>query len=431
MKKIIASAVGLMMVGGVAATTASAVEVQFGGYWRTRAFTQNDFDQVKIPVLVNGIPTTINESNGSFSRVDNRTRLYLTAKFNDDFKFVNKFEFNTNWGAPGSAGGGVGADGTGIFRIKNSYADFNLGNVNTKVGIQAAVLARGFIFDDDFSGIVVSPKFGNVGVSAGVISVYTEDGGNQLWDQWMPYVEANINITDAISIKPYFLYYAAYSPDLPAGALRELGLRSGGFDSYYIGLDAEWKLDTVGIWGTAIYNGGQVDDINVKIGDVILPPQDADISGYLLAAGADAGLVHGQIFYASGDDSAKDGDLDGFQSAPGQSYYWSEIMGLGIFDNTASANAPGNLVTNILAANVGVTFKPMDKMTLVGDLWYATLAEDNIYGDDGLGLELDGKLTYALMDNLNADVVLAYLFADDATGDDDVFEGGVRLSLSF
>ena len=41
MKKIIASAVGLMLVGGVAVTTAQAVESQFGGYWRTR-FTYSD-----------------------------------------------------------------------------------------------------------------------------------------------------------------------------------------------------------------------------------------------------------------------------------------------------------------------------------------------------------------------------------------------------
>ncbi|MGW8193955.1 MAG: hypothetical protein ACWGOX_06785, partial [Desulforhopalus sp.] len=108
-----------------------------------------------------------------------------------------------------------------------------------------------------------------------------------------------------------------------------------------------------------------------------------------------------------------------------------EIMGYGIFDNTASTGSPRDKITNIMAVNAGVTFKPMDKMKLVGDVWYAQLAEDNVFGDSDLGLELDGTMTYALMDNLNADLVLAYLFAGDATGDDDVFEGGVRLSLSF
>ena len=86
-------------------------------------------------------------------------------------------------------------------------------------------------------------------------------------------------------------------------------------------------------------------------------------------------------------------------------------MGLGIFDNRGSNGAPENKISNIMAINPGVTFKPADKMTLVGDVWYAALSEDDVNGETDLGLELDGKLSYALMDNLNADFVLAYLFA--------------------
>lgn len=409
MKKIIASAVGLMLAGGVAATTASAVENQFGGYWRTRAFAQNDFTQVKVPVVVNGIPTTVNESDGSFWRVDNRTRLYYTAKFNDDFKFVNKFEFNTNWGDDN--GGKVGADGTSIWRIKNSYADFTLGNTRTKLGIQAAVLSRGFIFDDDFSGIVVTPQFGNVSMPLGYIAVRTEDGGGADFDEGMFFVEANVKISDAMSIDPYFVWWSASSGEdsdfLPVGDA----------DIYYIGADFDMKMDAASLWGTAIYNGGEI--------------QDDNVDAWLFAAGVDAGIAHGQAFYATGDDNPFDEDSEGFTSAPGSSYYWSEIMGLGTFDNRASSGAPGNKISNVWAVNAGVTLKPADKMKIVADVWYAALTEDDEFGDTDLGIELDGKLTYALMDNLNADFVLAYLFAGDATGDDDVFEGGVRLSLSF
>ena len=35
------------------------------------------------------------QPDSSYNRTDNRTRLYYTAKFSDDFKFVNKFEFNS------------------------------------------------------------------------------------------------------------------------------------------------------------------------------------------------------------------------------------------------------------------------------------------------------------------------------------------------
>ena len=106
-------------------------------------------------------------------------------------------------------------------------------------------------------------------------------------------------------------------------------------------------------------------------------------------------------------------------------------MGLGIFDNTSPVGTPGNKISNVWAANVGVTYKPADKIKLVGDLWYASLVEDDPNGETDLGFEIDGKLTYALMDNLSADVVLAYLFVGDAVGDDDIFEGGVRISLKF
>jgi hypothetical protein len=149
MKKIIASAIGLVLVGGVAVTTASAVESQFGGYWRTRAFALNNFGQ----------PT---DSTTQQYIVDTRTRLYYTAKFNDSFKFVNRFEIDNEWGD--NTGGDVGADGHAIFEVKHSYADFTIGKVNSKIGIQGANIARGFLFSADFSGAVITADFGSVSV---------------------------------------------------------------------------------------------------------------------------------------------------------------------------------------------------------------------------------------------------------------------------
>ena len=157
---------------------------------------------------------------------------------------------------------------------------------------------------------------------------------------------------------------------------------------------------------------------------------------FLLAAGGSFGIFHGEVFYATGDDDATDDDLDAFFGAPGNSYYWSEIMGLGIFDNRASTGAPGNNITNIIAANVGVKTKVAEKLTIGADLWYAMLAEDDANGEDELGIEVDLKATYMIMDNLNLDLVAAYLFAGDATSadgdnDEDPIEVGARISLSF
>lgn len=392
MKKIICTAVGLMVVGGVAATTASALENQFGGYWRSRAFIQDEFVQ----------------DGNDYVRFDNRTRLYYTAKFSDNFKFVNKFEFNSNWGDDN--GGDIGADGS-TWLVKNSYADFTLGAVQTKLGIQGGTIARGFVFADDFSGIMIMPDLGNVKLHLGYIAEKSEDAGKQSYDEGLALARVEVKVSDAMNVTPYFVYHSAGS------GVDEDGTAVGDIDSYYLGADLDMKIDKIKAWGTLIYNGGEI--------------MDDDISAFLVGAGVDAGLVHGQAFYATGDDDGADGDVEAFQSAPGQEYYWSEIMGLGLFDNRPSAGSPGDYISNIAAFNAGVTLKPMDKLTVIGDIWYAFLAEENAAGDDDLGIEVDGKVKYKLMDNLTAEFVLAYLFAGDATGDEDVLESGIRVSLSF
>jgi len=118
-------------------------------------------------------------------------------------------------------------------------------------------------------------------------------------------------------------------------------------------------------------------------------------------------------------------------------------MGAGLFDNAgwsnnASNNAPGfNNITNILAYNLGANFKVMDDLTLRADLWYAEILEaGDLILDEPLGFEVDLGLTYKIMDNLNLDVVAAYLFADDGTtlgvdNDENPYEIGAQLSLSF
>jgi hypothetical protein len=416
MKKIIASAVGLMMFGGVAVTGAMAAESQFGGYWRTRMI----FDDNMLGSAATATVAADNDSGSNYI-TDTRTRLYYTAKFADHFKFVNKFEFDTIWGDAST--GDIGADGK-EFEIKNSYVDYTMGMVNAKVGIQYATISRGFLFADDFSGAVVTADMGSVKVpvlyaaaideearDAAAIKqgeAFTKQGiANTIvdgadGDLHMLSVMPTFNISDSMKLTPHVTYVS--------------GTSALDTELFYLGADIDMKFDAVSAWGTFIYNTGEVGVV--------------DVDGFLVAAGADAGLVHGQAFYASGDD-ADGGDTDAFQSPAGSSYYWSEIMGYGVFDNRDSNGSPDDNITNVWAANLGVTLKPMDKVVANFDVWYAELAEDNLAGDDELGLEFDARVTYALEDNLNLDFIFAYLVAGDATGDEDVMEGGVQISLAF
>ena len=381
MKKIIAAAAGLAMVAGTASSVL-ALENEFGGYWRTRMFTQIDFQE-----------------DGSYSIVDTRTRLYYTAKFNEGFKFVNKFEMDAVWGGPGTSYGDVGADGKS-FEIKNSYADVDAFGANFKIGVQGVRVARGLLIDTDASAFIATFKAGDIVLPFAWMRV-TEDEvpGQEERDHYavLPVIQAG----EGLTIQPMFIYDKQQSSD---------------WNNYYVGANVDMKTDAFSAWGTGVYQFGEV--------------MDQDLSAFLLAAGASAGPVHGQVFYATGDDDATDGDIDAFVNPAGASYYWAEILGAGTFD-PGRANGPYDRISNAWAANVGVKVKPSDKLTVGADVWYAALAEDDAAGETDLGIEFDVKATYAIYENLALDLVAAYLIAGDAYGEDDPIEVGARVSLAF
>lgn len=185
------------------------------------------------------------------------------------------------------------------------------------------------------------------------------------------------------------------------------------------------------VWFTGIYEFGTIEGATGF--------DDTDVSAYLLGLGGSTDVdkinIHGQIFYASGQDPDEE-DLTAFFVPAGQSYYWAEIMGYGIFDNQVSNASCADKISDIMALNLGVSFKASDKLTLNGDLWFAQLAEDDANGNTDLGTEIDLSANYKLFDNVTLDVVAAYLVAGDATtgeSDDeaDPMEIGTRISLSF
>jgi hypothetical protein len=409
---------------------AMAMEHQFGGYWRTRFYTQQNFDG-----------TDVEPPSRDWTAVDTRTRLYYTAVFHENLKFVNKFEFDGSWGksrggdlwagrqeGPGNEWTDIGADGANI-EIKNSYADFKLGPMFAKVGIQGGRLARGFLIDTDFAGLVVG--YQGDGMSIPFMWIKNFEGGQS--DNAMDldyYALAPSFSAGNFTINPYVLY--AYSDN----AFKYSGGVYEEYNLYWAGLDIDMNFDAFSLWLTGIYSGGDR--------DFFASSNSEDISGYLGAVGFgfDFGMgdVHGEFFYASGDDDPLDSDRDDFQLPDGRSYYWGEIMGWGMFDVLVPTNSPADGITNVMAANFGASVKPMDKLKISLDAWWAKLAEETgntTTGslEDELGVEVDLVITYKLIEGMNLDVVGAYLFAGDAVynGNDDAdpYEIGSRLSLSF
>ena len=406
--------IGLLAIGLVFAFTMPvyAFDSEFGGYWRTRAYTDKNF-------------TGDTSGAADVQQVDTRVRLYYTAVFSDDFKFVNKFEYNVGWGD--TVGGDIGADGMGIFRIKNSYANFTLGSFNFLVGIQPRTIQRGFIFSDDFSGAVATYNVEGISVPFIWIKAYEGGVGDDANDFDVDYyaIKPSFTVGDGMTLTPNLVYIYSKNASQWGSTTANEEVRV-----YFLGVDADMSLDMGSLWFTGIYEGGDVD---------MITGNSMDVKAWLCALGAtiDAGAaeIHGQAFYATGDDPDTVDEIEAFYVPRGRSYYWSEIMGMGTFDNQTSANSPGDQIMNIMAANIGVGFKASDDVKITVDLWHAKLVEQDVNGNDSLGMEIDLKITYNLLENLNLDIVGAYLFAGKATydGNDDEnpYEIGTRLSFSF
>jgi len=478
MKKIAIVGLGLLLL--VAFTLpAAAMEYQFGGYWRTRAYTNQNFtgydkddDAIKSDAskkvyagynsATAGTELTKYENGRDMdiTWIDTRTRLYFTAVFNENLKFVNKFEMDTVWG-DGSVGGkgknygGIGADGAN-FEIKNSYVDFNVGPVGGKVGVQGLTLGRGFLFDDDASAAVLS--FNGDGFSFPII--------------W-------IKAFDIDKIKKRDVDFFAVSPSFSAGGLtvNPFGMfmfsdNAGGYtptvnydklEGWYGGLNLDGKFGPAAVWMTGIYQGGSADLVTpVLNANGTVNYDSVDFKAWLAAAGFNLNFgpadFHGQGFYASGDDKAGDKDVEHFfvptPYSTGQYYNWSEILGEGVFDQKIPRLANGNLTPGtqpgggngntlgLMAGNVGTTISPAKDLKISLDAWYVALVEDLDVVKDGktskeneIGIEANVKVTYTLVPGLNIDLIGAYLFAGDALyqgeGAADPYEFGTRLSLSF
>ena len=402
MKKLLILAFAALLVIAFS-MPAAALENVFGGYWRTRVYTDTNFS---------GDDT----GSADVTQVDTRTRLYYTAILNDNLKFVNKFEFDAVWGDTGY--GDIGTDGKGLFEIKHSYADFNVGDFTFNVGAQGFTLARGFIFDDDAAGLKAIYKAETFVLPLAWIKVweggYGEDANDSDVDMYA--ILPTFALSETMSISPYIAYLTSTDAAAYLGAGADVEVTATA-----IGADLNMSLESASLWASLIMQTGDIGD--------------SSLSGMLVAFGGSFGglgvPLHGQIIYATGDDDLTDDDITAYYVAPGACYYWSEIMGYGTFDNQVSNGSPDCGITNLTAINVGASFKPSDKVTVTVDLWNASLNEEDAAGETSLGTEIDLKLTYKLIEGMNLDVIAAYLSAGEATGEENPTELGTRLSMSF
>jgi hypothetical protein len=219
-------------------------------------------------------------------------------------------------------------------------------------------------------------------------------------------------------------------------------------DLWSAGVEYDGKIGIFDLGATGIFQFGDIKFFNVE---------NVDAKGYLfdLFGGVNLGPanIHAKGIYASGkkhDDTSTEINqfiTFGPKTDWGTSYYWAEIMGAGIIDNTVPSGAPGDKISNVWIGNLGASYKLLADLNFVADLWYARHAEDvqiatpasapYQYSSD-LGWELDLVATYTIVDNLKLDLIGAYLWAGDCitrsvdpNGSANPIELAAQLSLSF
>jgi hypothetical protein len=400
---------------------AYSVDHQLGGDLRFRALTAGDWSGNE------------NDPDKDRSRVDSRTHLKYTAKIHDDLTVYTAFRIDSMWGDAGTGRAGVSA---ATVKLKHSYLDFNIGETNFTVGMQDFFEARGLLIYDVAPGISVTTplsdqftfnakwiKFGEGGVKG-------EDKAHQDLDTLaiLPQIKLNDNIT----FKPYFWYITSNEVKnadrtwawwWDTSDIEDL-------DMYYLGFDFDATIGATSVWFTGMYQAGSANvDASWQngIGSV-------DFSGIAALGGGSINIgkatLSAQAFYASGDDDPNDDKIEQFFSAEAGYYYWSEIMGLGSNDDDIPHNLAWSL-TNIVGGGGTVSICATEEMTVGFGLWYAAAVED-FAGEHGLveaddfGTELNGNISYSLMDNLSLSFIGAYVIAGDALTEENVADANIE-----
>ncbi|MDA8404676.1 MAG: hypothetical protein M0Z56_10860 [Desulfobacteraceae bacterium] len=418
---------------------ASAFENEFGGYFRTRYFTDQNFagsDNIQQDALGRNVaPNTPGSHPYSqdLTTIDTRTRLYYTAKFSDNLKFINRFEFNANWGENGTYGQ-LGADSNTVgkagistlngsynyFRLKHSYVDFKLSDQDFRVGVQDFMLARGYLMNDDAAGVKAIFKV-NDAVYLPLIYMKIFQDQNGYYSTGYDYDPATgWKLNNRFDVDAYIFYPSIYLNKDNVFRPHIATIQSDNFMKAYAkgtplnplqgqklnlwsaGLEYDGKYDIYSFGATGVFEFGDLSNPGLyNEGKAANSPYYVDkltFGGYLFDANGGVNIgpanVHVKGIYSSGDKTQSDGkgtagipyDLNsknynsflapGNNSVNGASYYWAEIMGDGVFDNMTPAGTTGDKITNMIIANLGSTYQLLPDLKFAADLYYAQLAED-------------------------------------------------------
>lgn len=420
MKRIIVLALAACMVLG-AAFGASAAEFKASGYLYA-GYDYYNVDQ--------------QDNRNAFSQ---RFRSQIDIIASESLSGTVFFEIDQTWGytnednTGNNTGGAIGADGINI-ETKRAYMTFLVPNTAVKVraGIQGLALpgavAGSPIIDDDVAAIVASTSFDNIDVTGffarpstsfktganGKSNGLNKTGGTT--DLFGAIVSADLGVA---TVTPYFMF-------------TNNGYKSGNYD----GKEVQW-------YGVAV-ESAPVENLTLAF-DGIYGKVDSRDAGFFLAAKAayatDFAVPAILAWYGSGADNAKGDDL--FPVVGGLDFVPTTLVGFGAAANSSDelfGSAVGKWGVSLQASDISFIEKVSHTVRATyiqgtnDDDTASATAQLKDWTTDDKAYEFDFVTTYAMYENLDLIVDLAYVVTDlddAAPKTDDVFKAAIGAKYNF
>ena len=418
MKKLLAIAATSALVAATA-IPALALENEFHGLMVVRGYNSNYLSGTAGKLNIDG------DTTKTRNWIEQRARIFYTAKANDDLKLVTGFELDSVWGNSSyttgrNLGGALGSDTTNL-ETKWVYLDFNdpFAHANFKVGIQA-------LNDDyknlivgigaDAAGIQVSKAFGPLTAKAGWFrlddrNTGTADAGKQARDLLI--LGGSYDVTKDLKVggSYYFLNNdnVASAGTVPTGAVND-------YNVHILGVNAAAKLGIATVDGFGIYEFGTAGTAHVSAfaGNV----------GAKIKAGP--GTVNVNALYVSGNNSTNFGSNSfiSIDNTTSTVYAENGVGAIGniwlLVRNPKETTNEQAIVAESSNANQGIIGGSVGYDLAVGKVFananvgmVATAKEQSTRESKYMGTEINGEVGYKLYDNMKALVRAAYVVLGD------------------
>lgn len=321
-------------------------------------------------------------------------------------------------------GGDFSGDGVNI-ETRWAYTDFAVAGGRLKVGLQPFNVNR-FLWNETATGIDYRSEVGGGALQLAWMRGYEvieSDGDNAFKDLDAFLLRYTLKATPRSKAGFFVLWQTSDAKTLSDGASAPL--------SNYLKNLVETDLDlyTLGAAGTLNGDAGFLNwDVMVQRGEFA---EEYDFGGYFVHLDIGANLAKGKLtytfWYASGDKNSGDGDLDAFIATDCDTN--ADTSSIVLFEGYASDDyfsaVPYVQDKGLILNRLGYDYRVSDKLRVAVAALYLMSAEElgndstgdgrvDQFGSDKIGIELDGCVSYKLLQNLELAIQFGYLLADDA-----------------